>query len=163
MIVDGYLYGLWVDKREEQLGNRGQARPGRFPLRCTELATGKLQWSQPGFRMGLSMSAADGHVDARSHQTVTLIEANRKAYVEKGRIEKVHDVKNTGPRSQAGLLDWNMPVIARGGGLYIRTPRRDHLLRYPGSRCQPSGPKVRCCAAAFHGLSVISGMLMAAG
>ena len=52
---------------------------------------------------------------------LTLVEANPKAYVEKGRIEKVHNLKNTGPRSQKGLLDWNMPVIARGR-LYIRTP-----------------------------------------
>ena len=67
------------------------------------------------------MSAADGHIYVRSHQTVTLIEANPSAYVEKGRIEKVHNLRNTGPRSQKGLLDWNMPVIARGR-LYIRTP-----------------------------------------
>src|SRR5947209_19781722 len=67
------------------------------------------------------MSAADGHIYVRSHQTLTLVEANPKAYVEKGRIEKVHNLRNTGPRSQKGLLDWNMPVIARGR-LYIRTP-----------------------------------------
>jgi hypothetical protein len=71
--------------------------------------------------MGLSMSAAGGNIYVRSHQTLTLIEANPTAYVEKGRVEKVHDLKNTGPRSQKGLLDWNMPVIARGR-LYIRTP-----------------------------------------
>jgi hypothetical protein len=71
--------------------------------------------------MGLSLSAAGGRIYVRSHQTVTLIEANPKAYVEKGRIEKVHGLKNTGPRSQRGLLDWSMPVIARGR-MYIRTP-----------------------------------------
>ena len=71
--------------------------------------------------MGLSMSAAEDRIYVRSHQTLTLIEANSKAYVEKGRLEKLHTSKNTGPRSQKGLLDWNMPVIARGR-LYIRTP-----------------------------------------
>src|SRR5260370_41830211 len=70
--------------------------------------------------MGLSMSAADGHIYVRSHQKLTLIEANPKAYVEKGRIEKLHKLKNTGPRSQKGLLDWNMTVIARGR-MYLRT------------------------------------------
>jgi outer membrane protein assembly factor BamB len=121
VIVDGFLYGFWIDDREEasELG----AKPGKaaFSLRCSDLSTGKLQWSQPGFRMGLSLSAADGRIYVRSHQTVTLIEANPKAYVEKGKIEKVHDLKNTGPRSQRGLLDWSMPVIARGR-MYIRTP-----------------------------------------
>lgn len=71
--------------------------------------------------MGLSLSAADGRIYLRSYQTLTLIEANPKAYVEKGRIEKMHELKNTGPRSQKGLLDWNMPVIA-SGRMYIRTP-----------------------------------------
>jgi outer membrane protein assembly factor BamB len=121
VIVDGFLYGFWIDNRDEasEIG----AKPGKagFSLRCTELSTGKLKWSQPGFRMGLSLSAADGRIYVRSHQTVTLIEANPKAYVERGRIEKVHDLKNTGPRSQRGLLDWSMPVIARGR-MYIRTP-----------------------------------------
>jgi hypothetical protein len=67
------------------------------------------------------MSAADGRIYVRSHQTLALIEANPNAYVEKGRIEKMHSLRNTGPRSQKGLLDWNMPVIARGR-MYIRTP-----------------------------------------
>jgi len=52
---------------------------------------------------------------------VTLIEANPQSYVERGRIEKIHDLKNTGPRSQKGLLDWNMPVISNGR-LFLRTP-----------------------------------------
>jgi outer membrane protein assembly factor BamB len=121
VIVDGYLYGFWIDNRTEaaDLG----AKPGKagFSLRCTELKTGKLQWSKPGFHMGLSMSAAEGRIYVRSHQTLTLVEANPKAYVEKGRIEKVHELRNTGPRSQKGLLDWCTPVIARGR-MYIRTP-----------------------------------------
>lgn len=121
VIVDGYLYGFWIDNRDEasELGNK----PGKagFSLRCTELNSGKLQWSQPGFKMGLSLSAADGRIYVRSHQKLTLIEANPTAYVEMGRIENLHNLKNAGPRSQKGLLDWNMPVIARGR-LYIRTP-----------------------------------------
>jgi outer membrane protein assembly factor BamB len=121
VLVDGYLYGFWIDKREEaaELG----AKPGKagYSLRCTELKTGELKWSQGGFKMGLSMSAADGRIYVRSHQTLTLIEANPTVYVERGKVEKVHDVRNTGARSSKGLLDWNMPVIARGR-LYIRTP-----------------------------------------
>jgi outer membrane protein assembly factor BamB len=121
VILNGYLYGFWTDVREEAWELGGSPGKAHFSLRCTELKTGKLQWSRLGFRMGLSMSAADGHIYVRSHQTLTLIEANPNAYVERGRIEKVHNLRNTGPRSQKGLLDWNMPVIARGR-LYIRTP-----------------------------------------
>lgn len=121
LLVDGYLYGFWADDRSE--ASEMGARPGHvgFSLRCTELKTGKQQWSKAGFHMGLSMAAADGRIFVRSHQSITLIEANPTAYVEKGRLERVHDLKNKGPRSQKGLLDWNMPVIARGR-MYIRTP-----------------------------------------
>ena len=80
-----------------------------------------MQWSQPGFKMGLSLSAADGCIYVRSHQTVTLIAANPMAYAEKGRIDKVHTLRNSGPRSQKGLLDWNMPVISNGR-MILRTP-----------------------------------------
>lgn len=121
VIVDGHIYGFWVDKREEAWALGGSPGKANFSLRCTELKSGKLQWSKPGFRMGLSLSAADGRIYVRSHQTLTLIEANPAAYVEKGRIENVHALKNTGPRSQKGLLDWSMPVIARGR-MFIRTP-----------------------------------------
>ena len=120
-ILNGYIDGFWIDNREEAW--ELPAKPGLagLSLRCTELMTGKLQRSQPGFRMGVPMGTADGLIYVRSHQTVTLVEANPAAYVEKGRIEKVHDVKNTGPRSQRDLLDWCMPVISRGR-LFIRTP-----------------------------------------
>lgn len=136
VIVEGHIFGFWIDNRDEasELGNR----PGHagFSLRCTELKTGKLQWSKPGFRMGLSLSAAEGHLYVRSHQTLTLIEINPKEYVEKGKIEKLHTLKNTGPRSQKGLLDWNMPVIA-GGRMYIRTP--GEILCYD---IKDPGPKI---------------------
>lgn len=112
--------GFWVDKREEAWALGGSPGKANFSLRCTELNTGKLQWSQPGFRMGLSMSAAEGRIYVRSHRTLTLVEANSHAHVEKGRIENVHDLRNTGANSHKGLLDWNMPVIARGR-LFIRT------------------------------------------
>ncbi len=137
VIVNGYLYGFWIDNRDEASELGGSPGKAGFSLRCTELMTGKLQWSKPGFRMGLSLSAADGHIYVRSHQTLTLVEANPKAFVAKGRIEKIHNLRNTGPRSQKGLLDWNMPVIARGR-LYVRTPVEiicyDIRDRSPGGR-----------------------------
>lgn len=121
VIVDGFIYGFWIDEREEAWALGGKPGKANFSLRCTELKTGEQQWSQPGFRMGLSLSAADGRIYVRSHQTLTLIEANPKAYVEKGKVVKIHALKNTGPRSKRGLLDWNMPVISQGR-MYIRTP-----------------------------------------
>jgi outer membrane protein assembly factor BamB len=133
VIVDDHLYGFWIDKREEAWALGSSPGKANFSLRCTELKTGQLCWSQPGFRMGLSLSAAEGRIYVRSHQTLTLIEANPEGYVEKGRIDKVHQLRNTGARSQKGLLDWSMPVLA-DGRMFIRTPIeiicyniRDHL------------------------------------
>jgi outer membrane protein assembly factor BamB len=121
VIVDGHIYGFWIDDRDEASELGGQPGKAHFSLRCTELKTGELQWSKAGFKMGLSLSAADGRLYVRSHQTITLVEINSGAYVEKGRVDKVHTLRNSGPRSHKGLLDWNMSVIANGR-MYIRTP-----------------------------------------
>jgi outer membrane protein assembly factor BamB len=121
VIVDGHIYGFWIDKREEAWALGGKPGGASFSLRCTELKTGKLKWSQPGFRMGLSLSVADGRIYVRSHQTLTLIESNPAAYVVRGKVEKIHGLKNTGARGKRGLLDWSMPVISNGK-LFIRTP-----------------------------------------
>ena len=55
------------------------------------------------------------------HQRLTLVEANRKAYVQKSRVDQLHSVTNLGKNSQKGLLDWSMPAIAQGR-LFVRTP-----------------------------------------
>ena len=65
--------------------------------------------------------AAVGMIYVPRQQAIRLIETIPKAYVDKGRIEKVPDLRNAGPLGQKGLLDWNMPVIAPGRML-IRIP-----------------------------------------
>ena len=62
VILDGHLYGLWTDVRQEAWELSGNPSQANFSFRCTDLKRGKLQWLQPGFHMGLSMSAADGHI-----------------------------------------------------------------------------------------------------
>jgi hypothetical protein len=121
IVWDGCIYGFFVDHRPDAWAMG--AKPGKadFSLRCTDLKTGKLLWKRPGFFMGLSMAAADGRLYVHSHQTLTLVEPNPNGYVEKGRIEKLHDLSNVGRGSHRGLLDWCMPVISRGR-LFIRTP-----------------------------------------
>ncbi len=121
IILDGYIYGFWVDKRPEAWAMGGKPGEADFSLRCSDLKTGKLVWKQPGFHMGLSMSCAEGLLYVRSHQTLTLVEATPKGYVEKARMEKIHNLPNVGQGSHRGLLDWNMPVISRGR-LFLRTP-----------------------------------------
>ncbi len=121
VIWDGCIYGFYVDSREE--ASEQGARPGEqtFSLRCSDLKTGTLLWKHPGFHYGLSITAADGLLFIHDYQRLTLVEANRSAYVQKGRVEKLHTLPNTGKNSHRGLLDWSMPVISRGR-MFVRTP-----------------------------------------
>jgi outer membrane protein assembly factor BamB len=73
VILDGNIYGFWIDDRDEASELGGKPGAAYFSLRCSELKTGHLKWSQPGFKMGLSLSAADGRIYVRSHQTVPFV------------------------------------------------------------------------------------------
>ena len=86
-------------------------------LICTERATGKKMWEQKGFKSGVSVIAADGLLFVRSFQSLYLVEDSLKGYVQKGKVEKLHDVTNA--RGTDG--GWVMPVLSRGK-LYVRTP-----------------------------------------
>jgi len=74
-----------------------------------------------GFHLGLSITTADGLLFIHDHQRLTLVEVNRNAYTPKGRVANLHQLPNVGRGSHRGLLDWSMPVIARGR-LFLRTP-----------------------------------------
>jgi outer membrane protein assembly factor BamB len=67
----GYLYGLF-----------GQAQFGNGPLKCVELATGRVMWSKDGFGPG-GCTLVNGHVlvlgDAGE---LVLVRANPRAYTE---------------------------------------------------------------------------------
>ena len=121
MILDGCIYGFFIDNRDE--ASEVGAKPGEqnYSFRCSDLKTGMLLWKVQGFHMGLSITTADGLLFLHDHQRLTLVEANREAYTQKGRVEKLHQLPNTGRGSHRGLLDWSMPVISRGR-MYVRTP-----------------------------------------
>ncbi len=123
VVVNGYIYGFTVD-RDGEKGKYAQDpgnHPGEinFSLRCSDLMTGKMLWKQPGFKYGLAMLVVDGMLYIHDYQKLTLVEANPKSYVEKGRVEKLHTLSNV--RNNVGLLDWCRPVISEGR-LFIRTP-----------------------------------------
>jgi outer membrane protein assembly factor BamB len=121
VIWEGCIYGFYVDAREE--ASDAGAKPGvmNYSFRCSDLKSGKLLWKAPGFHLGLSITAADGLLFIHDHQRLTLVEANVAAYTQKGRVDRLHDLPNTGPNSHKGLLDWSMPVLSRGR-MYVRTP-----------------------------------------
>jgi outer membrane protein assembly factor BamB len=72
--ADGYLYGLF-----------GQAKFGRGPLECVEVATGKIMWSHPGFGPG-GCTLVDGQVLVLSDAgDLVLVKATPLAYSETAR------------------------------------------------------------------------------
>lgn len=121
VIWDGCIYGFYIDSRKDasDIG----AKPGEqnYSFRCSELKTGKLLWKEHGFHLGLSITAADGLLFVHDYQRLTLVEASASGYTQKGRVENLHALPNTGRNMHRGLLDWSMPVIS-SGRLFVRTP-----------------------------------------
>ncbi len=115
------FYGLSVN------GDANELPKWEGNVICLERATGKVMWQQKGFRNGVSMITADGLLFARSFQSLYLIEASPKGYIEKGKVEKLHDVTNANGRDGG----WVMPVLSRGK-LFIRTP--NELICYKVSK-----------------------------
>ena len=91
--LDGFLYGC-----DEQI------------LTCINLRNGQVAWKSRSVGKG-SITYADGHLYVRSEGgPVALIEANPRAYVEKGRFNQP---------GRSGRPAWSHPVVA-GGKLFLR-------------------------------------------
>ena len=91
-------------------------------LTCMELATGKILWSEPGFKTGVALIEADGLLFVRSYQTLRLIKATPAGFRQRGEVH-THDVW----KPTRNLTDFVSPVLAHGR-LYVRTP--DELICY---------------------------------
>jgi outer membrane protein assembly factor BamB len=107
---DGYVYG-----------SSGRHTPNA-ELRCVELATGKVQWSEP--RLGRSsLLMVDGHFICQCEDgTLRLLKVNPHKYEEISRWDCLD------PVSGKPLLDypcWAAPVLSHGF-LYVRG--NDHLV-----------------------------------
>jgi len=102
VLIGDYLYGF-----------------GGSNLICQNFKTGEIAWTDRSVGKG-SLTFADGHLYARSERdgSVALIEANPKAYVEKGRFVQPDRTRNAA---------WAHPVVANGM-LLIRD--QDMLLCY---------------------------------
>jgi outer membrane protein assembly factor BamB len=93
-------------------------------LVCIDGTTGAMRWKSEAWQGATSFMAADGLLFVRSFQTLRLVEANPDSYVEKGKMENLHQGASKsfyGP----GLIDFVTPVLSRGR-LYVRLP--DNLL-----------------------------------
>jgi outer membrane protein assembly factor BamB len=97
VIKDGHVYGLF-----------GTKEYGKAPLKCVELATGKVLWEQPGFGPG-GLILADDHLLVLSDRgELVVVDPQPDGYKELARSKAV-DGKC-----------WNHPVIA-AGRIYARS------------------------------------------
>jgi outer membrane protein assembly factor BamB len=109
--VDGYVYGC--SGRHTQNGE----------LRCVELATGKVMWSEPGLTR-TSLLLVDGHFVCLSEDgMLRLLRVNPRKYEEVSSVELRPTGKDGKPDSDAEALlkypCWAAPILAHGL-LYIR-------------------------------------------
>ena len=99
VLKDGHLYGMFSFKKY-----------GDGPLKCVELATGKIKWEKEGFGAG-NVILVDGNVLALTDfGELVLVKGTAQGYKELARIKAV-----------AGKC-WSTPVVS-GGRIYARSTK----------------------------------------
>ena len=94
---DGYLYGMFGFKKFK-----------KGPMKCVELATGKVMWSQPGFGQGNVILVGNRLVALAEDGNLVIIEATPEAYKEIARTKAFQD------------KCWTTPAFA-DGKIYVRS------------------------------------------
>ena len=94
---DGYLYGMFGFKKFK-----------KGPMKCVELATGKVMWSQPGFGQGNVILVGNRLVALAEDGNLVIVEATPDAYKEIARTKAFQD------------KCWSTPAFA-DGKIYVRS------------------------------------------
>lgn len=105
---DGYLYGMFSFKQF-----------GTGPMKCVELATGKLMWERPGFGPGNVLLVNDKILALADDGQLVVVEALPAAYKEIARFKAV-----TGKC-------WSTPALS-DGRIYIRSTKEGACLDVSG-------------------------------
>lgn len=91
VLHNGHLYGMFQFKEY-----------GEGPVKCVEVATGKVKWEKPGFGPGQVILAGDKVLALGDAGQLVLIDTNPEAYTELSRVD---------------ILDgkcWGSPVVSNG-------------------------------------------------
>jgi hypothetical protein len=96
---DGHLYGMFSFKEY-----------GSGPLKCVEVATGKVVWEKPGFGAGNVILAGNRVLALADDGQLILVEANPKEYQEVARAKVV-----------SGKC-WSTPIVSNGR-IYLRSTK----------------------------------------
>lgn len=104
----GHLYGMFSFKEY-----------GNGPMKCVELATGKVKWQQPGFGAGQVILAGDKVLALADNGDLAVVEASPAAFKEISRAKVL-----------AGKC-WSTPVMA-DGRIYARSTKEGVCLEVSG-------------------------------
>jgi outer membrane protein assembly factor BamB len=95
----GHLYGMFSFKEY-----------GNGPLKCVEIATGKVKWSQPNFGAGQVVLAGDTILALSDRGELITVETNPNQYKEISRAKVVNG------------KCWSTPTVANGR-IYVRSTK----------------------------------------
>jgi outer membrane protein assembly factor BamB len=99
VVKDGHLYGIYSHK---QYGNA--------PLKCVELATGEIKWSQPGFGQGNVILIGNQVLVLTDDGHLVTVKANPSRYEETARAKVLNG------------KCWTTPALSNGR-LYVRSTK----------------------------------------
>jgi outer membrane protein assembly factor BamB len=99
ILKDGYIYGVF-----------GLKQYGIGPLKCVELATGEVKWSQPGFGEGNVILVGDRILALTDNGQLVVVKASPAAYEEASRAKVVEG------------KCWSTPALSNGR-LYARSTK----------------------------------------
>ena len=97
MFKDGHLYGMFSFKEF-----------GKGPMKCVEVATGKIKWEQPGFGAGQVILVNDKVLALSDSGDLIVVEATPTAFKEVARTKAV------------GGKCWSTPALSNGR-IYVRS------------------------------------------
>jgi outer membrane protein assembly factor BamB len=105
---DGHLYGMFCFKKFKT-----------GPLKCVELATGKIKWEKPGFGQGNVILVGDRLLALADDGQLVVVEATPTAYKEIARTKAVEG------------KCWSTPAFS-DGRIYVRSAREGVCLDVSG-------------------------------
>lgn len=105
---DGYLYGMFCFKKFKN-----------GPLKCVELATGKIMWEQPGFGQGNVTLVGDRLLALTDYGDLAVVEARPQAYKEIARTKAIKG------------KCWSTPSLS-DGRVYLRSTSEAKCLKAVG-------------------------------
>jgi len=109
VVKDGFLYGIYSHKQY-----------GTAPLKCVEMTTGEIKWSQPGFGQGNVILIGNKVLALTDDGQLVVAKASPQAYEEVSRAKVL-----TGKC-------WTMPALSNGR-LFVRSTKEAAYVDLSGS------------------------------